>query len=150
MDKKRKKKRISELFGNYQINKREIKLLTYMIENELGQKDVREDISEYEPNNQKYTGSQHEIEDEIDVRQCIAIRKSLQREVALRELLFSKLSKKEQELVVLRYDKNMTSLEITDKLFISESTYFRRFQKINNRLLIYYEQFEDVFNQEYS
>lgn len=63
-------------------------------------------------------------------------------------LLYSKLSKDEKRYIDLYFREGLTVLEITQKMYVSESTYYRRMRTIYLKLLNYMNDFETIFRFE--
>lgn len=61
-------------------------------------------------------------------------------------LLYEKLEHEEKKYIDLTFRYDMTVYEVIERLYISESTYYRNMNKIYEKLIKYVEKFDDLFN----
>lgn len=74
------------------------------------------------------------------------LKRRLEKLVNLRNLLISQLSDDERYLLELRFDRGKKVYDITQELYISEATYYRKLRGIYSKLEEYYDLFEGLFN----
>lgn len=67
------------------------------------------------------------------------------RMVNLRDLLYLQLDDYEKKIMDLRYNEKLSVFDVVDKLYVSESTYYRQFKKIIIKLEDYISSFEELF-----
>ncbi|MDO5026841.1 MAG: sigma factor-like helix-turn-helix DNA-binding protein [Tissierellia bacterium] len=132
-----KKEIINDIFMDYQ--KRLISLeYINLLMSKLDDKDQLRDSEEVylKKLTKKLGGSSHHLED---------VRKQFEKMVNLRNLLVSQLSSDEREIFEMRFDKGMKVYEISQELYISEATYYRKLRGIYSKLEGYYDLFEGLF-----
>lgn len=74
---------------------------------------------------------------------------SLKRSDDIMFLLYSKLSDEEKKYIDLYFREGLSVLEITQIMYVSESTYYRRMRNIFRKLSNYVKEFEAIFKSNY-
>ncbi|WP_282926680.1 helix-turn-helix transcriptional regulator [Helcococcus kunzii] len=78
----------------------------------------------------------------------LVLDESFKRSDEVMFLLYSKLSKDEKRYIDLYFREGLTVLEITQIMYVSKSTYYRRMKSIYRKLLNYMNDFETIFRFE--
>lgn len=132
-----KKEIIESLFADYNDNLEMVDIIT----NQLL-------LLEAESNILSETQASYSTDYKNDLEMLANLREQkrrLQQKIYLRDILFIQLNDFEKTIIGMRYMDKLPVYEIIKNLFISQSNYYRKYNKMYDKLVKFYDSFEELF-----
>ena len=132
-----KKEIIESLFADYNDNLKMVDIITKQLL-----------LLENESNILSETQASYSADYKNDLENLANLREQkrrLQQKIYLRDILFIQLNEFEKTIISMRYMDKLPVYDIIKNLFISQSNYYRKYNKMYAKLVKFYDSFEELF-----